>query len=169
MKHAYWFQHFFIFSLLKLMMHWLICSASWIMYACILSPQPGPDLVKVVNLETSGPAHQPHHLTSDCAFQTGIHARCKYLSLLLTLKLSNAMLLRNSTQIRCNENNFQFPIFQPHCSPLVYAHTHHSQGANIWGYLCSLCYSDAYFYLSARHYINRSGAGKPSNNSLPGR
>ena len=93
------------------MMHWLICSASWIMYACILSPQPGPDLVKVVNLETSGPAHQPHHLTSDCAFQTGIHARCKYLSLLLTLKLSNAMLLRNSTQIRCNENNFQFPHF----------------------------------------------------------
>ena len=83
--------------------------------ACIFT-QPGPDLVKVVNLETSGPAHQPHHLTADCAFQTGIHARCKYLSLLLTLKLSNAMLLRNPTQIRCNENNFQFPHFS---SPLL--------------------------------------------------
>ena len=57
--------------------------------------------------------HHPWHQTgARIAFQTGIHARrCKSLSLLLTFKLSNAMVLRNSTQIRCNENNFQFPHF----------------------------------------------------------
>ena len=115
-------------------MHWLISSASWIMYACIIFTLPGPDLVKVVNLEPSGP---PHHLTSDCAFQTGIHARCK--SLTYCCSLSNypmqccceIRLKFVATRIISN-----FPIFHPDSSPL--AHTrHNTQADNIWGYLCS--------------------------------
>lgn len=95
---------------------------------------PGPDLVKVVNLEPSGP---PHHLTSDCAFQTGIHARCKSPSS-YRCSLSNypmqwcceILLKFVATRIISN-----FPIFHPDPSPL--AHTRLTQAANIWGYLCS--------------------------------
>ena len=124
------------------MMHWLICSASWIMYACILSTQPGRDLVKVVNLETSGPgptipdirlwltSHSKQGLTltaanpSHCCSLSNYPMQC---CCEIRLKFVATRIISNS------------PIFQPHSSPLGHAHTH-QQAANIWGYLLSVLF-----------------------------
>ena len=104
--------------------------------ACIFT-QPGPDLVKVMNLETSGPG-----LTIPDT-RLGLASHSKQGFTLAAANPSHWCSLSNYPMQWCCEIRLKFvatriisnsPIFQPHSSPLCHAHTH-QQAANIWGYL----------------------------------
>ena len=111
--------------------------------ACIFT-QPGPDLVKVVNLETSGPGPT----IPDIRLRLTSHSKQG-----LTLTAANpshCCSLSNYPMQCCCEIRLKFvatriisnsPIFQPHSSPLGHTQAHtHQQAANIWGYLLSVLF-----------------------------